>query len=147
MKKIIFVCHGNICRSPAAEFIAKAYLKEVNRENEFEITSMAVSLEEIGNDIYPPMKEELRNEGIPYERHYASRIGQNDYEKADYIFYMDSSNLSYLNRLINNHKNIIFPINNWTPSISHIEDPWYTDRYKKVCTEIKQCILDIFKNI
>lgn len=147
MKKIIFVCHGNICRSPAAEFIAKAYLKEIGRSNEFDISSMAVSLEEIGNDIYPPMKEELRNEEIPYTKHYASRISQKDYNNADYIFYMDSSNLSYLNRLIDDSRHIVYPINKWTPSISYIEDPWYTDRYKKVCNDIKQCILDIFKNI
>ena len=60
---------------------------------------------------------------------------------------MDSNNLNYLNRLVDDYKNIIMPINIWTPSIDHIEDPWYTDRYELVCNQISKCIEDIFKNI
>ena len=147
MKRIIFICHGNICRSPAAEFIAKDYLKRIGKEKDYDIISLATSLEEIGNDIYPPMKDELIRRNIPFSHRQARRITQNDYDNADYIFYMDSNNLNYLNRLINDYKHIIHPINKWTPSISYIEDPWYTDRYEKVCTQIEECILDIFKNI
>ena len=66
MKTVIFVCHGNICRSCAAEYIAKDYLKKINRIKDFNIVSRAVSLEEIGNDIYPPMKRELTKQGIPF---------------------------------------------------------------------------------
>ena len=69
-------------------------------ENRFEVFSRATSTEEIGNDIYPPMKRALRNHNIPFGEHHASRITKQDYEKADVIFYMDNNNLRYLNYLI-----------------------------------------------
>lgn len=99
MKKIIFVCHGNICRSPAGEYICKYLVKKFGRENEFSICSRAVSYEEIGNDIYPPMKRELIKNNIPLDRHMAKRITMEDYNHADYIFYMDNSNKYYLDRM------------------------------------------------
>lgn len=141
MKKIIFICHGSICRSPAAEFIMK------HLTNEFDVTSRAVSYEEIGNDIYPPMKRELNRRGIPFEIHHASRITNKDYEEADYIFYMDSSNRRYLSSMFNDTANKIHPIFVFTPEISEIEDPWYTDNYSKVCDQITKCCKDIINNI
>ena len=84
MRTIIFVCHGSICRSPAAAFIAKQYLKEINRDKEFNILIRATSSEEIGNDVYPPMKRELYRRGVPMYPHAAQRIRQIDYENADY---------------------------------------------------------------
>lgn len=147
MKKIIFVCHGSICRSPAAEFIAKEYLKKTARDTEFSVTSLAVSFEEYGNDIYPPMKRELMLHNIPLERHSANRITQKDYDSADYIFYMDESNLRYLKSLLNPPYDKLFPINMYTKRIPYIEDPWYTDRYALVVSQITECIVDIFKNI
>ena len=147
MKTIIFVCHGSICRSPAAAFIAKKHLKEIGRDSEFNIIIRATSSEEIGNDVYPPMKRELFRQGIPMEPHHAMRIRQIDYDNADYIFYMDEENRWSLMRQIDNYKNILYPINKWTPSIDEIEDPWYTNRYELVVNEIKQCVIDIFKNI
>ena len=92
MKTIIFVCHGSICRSPAAAFIAKKYLKEIGRDSEFNILIRATSSEEIGNDVYPPMRRELIRRGIPLYPHAAQRIRQSDYDKADYIFFMDDEN-------------------------------------------------------
>ena len=140
MKTIIFVCHGNICRSVAAEYIFK------NMNNEYIVLSRATSNEEIGNDIYPPMKRELTRQGIPFDRHYAKRIDYDDYQKADIIFYMDSENLYTLNRMFPN-SNKIFPIYKYTPSISEIEDPWYTGRFDLVVSQIKQCIKDIINNM
>ena len=147
MKTIIFVCHGSICRSPAAAFIAKQYLKEIGRESEFNILIRATSSEEIGNDVYPPMKRELYRRGIPLYPHHAQRIRQIDYDNADYLFYMDDENHYSLLRQIDDYKNIIHPINRWTNSINEIEDPWYTGRYELVVTEITECIHDIFKHI
>ena len=140
MKTIIFVCHGNICRSVAAEFIFK------NMNNEYIVLSRATSNEEIGNDIYPPMKRELTRQGIPFDRHYAKRIDYDDYLKADLIFYMDDENFYTLNRMFPN-SNKIFPIYKYTPSISEIEDPWYTGRFDLVVTQIKTCIKDIINGI
>ena len=147
MKTIIFVCHGSICRSPAAAFIAKKYLKEVGRDAEFNVIIRATSSEEIGNDVYPPMRRELITRGIPLYPHAAQRIRQIDYDHADYIFYMDYENQYSLNRQIDDYKGILYPINKWTPSITEIEDPWYTGRYKLVCDEITTCIKDIFAHI
>ena len=147
MKKILFVCHGNICRSPAAEYIAKKYLKDIGRDSEFLIRSCAVSLEEIGNDIYPPMKRELYSKGIPFESRQAWRITQKDYDESDYIFYMDESNLRYLERLLTPPYDKLIPINKYTKKIPYIEDPWYTDRYSLVVSQISECIKDIFQNI
>ena len=147
MKTIIFVCHGSICRSPAAAFIAKQYLKEIGRDDEFNIIIRATSSEEIGNDVYPPMKRELFRRGIKMYPHAAQRIRQIDYDNADYIFYMDYENQYSLMRQIDDYKSILMPINKWTNSITEIEDPWYTGRYQLVCDEITECIKDIFKHI
>ena len=147
MKTIIFVCHGSICRSPAAAFITKKYLKEKGLESEFNILIRATSSEEIGNGVYPPMRRELIRRGIPLYPHAAQRIRQIDYDNADYIFCMDDENYYSLLRQLDNHKGIIYRINKYTPSIYEIEDPWYTGRYEKVCDQITDCIHDIFENI
>ena len=139
-KKIIFVCHGNICRSVAAEYIMK------NMTNDFDICSRATSFEEIGNDIYPPMKRELEFNNVPLERHHAQRIDFSDYEQADYIFYMDDENASFLYRMFGSDDKIK-PIYEWTPSIREIEDPWYTGRFNVVVSQITQCIQDILNNL
>ena len=147
MKTIIFVCHGSICRSPAAAFIAMDYLKKHNRDNEFNILTRATSSEEIGNDVYPPMKRELFRRGVPLHPHAAQRIRQTDYDNADYIFYMDEENHYSLLRQIDDYKSILYPINKWTNGFSEVEDPWYTGRYSFVCDEIEKCIKDIFAKI
>ena len=140
MKKVIFVCHGNICRSPAAEYIMKYLTKD------FDICSRATSFEEIGNDIYPPMKRELSRHGVPYTRHYATRITKEDFEKADYIFYMDDENHYYLNKMFG-ESNKIQPIYKFAPNINKIEDPWYSDRFDLVFDQISLCVKNIIKNI
>lgn len=140
MKKIIFICHGNICRSPAAEYIMKHLSKE------YDVSSKATSYEEIGNDIYPPMRRVLNQHNIPFDRHYASRITNKDFLEADYIFYMDEENHYSLIRMFGN-SNKILPIYQYTSSINEIEDPWYTGRYEFVFKQIYQCVKDILNNI
>ncbi len=137
---IIFVCHGSICRSPAAEMIFKSLNKEHN------VISRAVSHEEIGNDIYPPMKRELNKRGIPLTRHYATYITEKDFADADYIFYMDSSNRYLLTRRFGESYKII-PIFHFSNGIYEIEDPWYTDNFEKVVDQITICVKDIINNI
>ncbi len=144
MKTIIFVCHGNICRSPAAEWIAKKILQERGREKEFKILSRALSYEEINNDIYPPMKQTLEDFHVPFKRHYADILSKEDYEKADYIFYMDSSNkriISYRYPMANDK---FHHINEFTPQMGDIEDPWYSGRYTLVVQQLIVCINNIF---
>ena len=142
---IVFVCHGNICRSVAAEFICKQMIEK--RGPSFSICSRATSREEIGNDIYPPMKRALSRAGIPFAAHRATQISQSDYEKADHIYYMDNMNRRYLDYLINDYKHIVEPIFAYTPSINEIEDPWYTDRFDKVVSQLSLCISDILDNL
>ena len=147
MLTIIFVCHGNICRSVAAEFILKKKIKDLHLEDRLCCFSRATSNEEIGNDIYPPMKDELRKRGIPFTRHFAERITQKDYDSADYIFYMDNNNKRYLNFLLDDYKNIIKPITCFDDKNFEIEDPWYTDNFQKVCDELSKEIDLIIENI
>ena len=92
------------------------------------------------------MKRELLNNNIPFERHYARRIDNDDYVSADYIFYMDQENYYSLYRMFGDDPKIK-PIYEWTPSISEIEDPWYTGRFNIVVNQIIQCIKDILNNI
>ena len=122
-------------------------LKELKRDNDFKVYSRALTYEEIGSDIYPPMKRELIKNDIPFERHYAEIISKEDYEEADYIFYMDEENKWLINRLLKDYKNIARPVFVYTPSIREIEDPWYTGRFNKVVEQLKICIEDILKNI
>ena len=140
MSKIIFVCHGSICRSPAAEMIFKMF------NQEHDVISKALTHEEIGNDIYPPMKRELDRRDIPYTKHHATYITEADFLWADYIFYMDVENRFMLERRFGRSDKIL-PIFRFTDSVSEIEDPWYTGNFKKVVDQITTCVKDIIKNI
>lgn len=147
MKKIIFVCHGSICRSPAAEAIFKQEAKKRGREEEFFCESYALSQEEIGNDIYPPMKRTLIAEGIPFERHHAQQLSQTIFDSCDHLFYMDQNNARWLDYLVHDPKGKAKPVFCFTPTIHEIEDPWYTGRYQKVVEQLTRCIHDILDNI
>lgn len=137
MRKILFLCHGNICRSPMAEFIMKKKVKELNRENEFEIASKALSYEEIGNDIYPAAKDCLNRHNVEYGKRHASHFEKEDYDDYDEIYIMDSSNKYLINRMITDTNNKVKFLN------GEIEDPWYTDNYDKVFKQIEEGIDDI----
>ena len=89
MIKILFVCHGNICRSPMAEYILKDMVHRAGRDAAFEIDSAAVSREEIGNPIYPPARRELAAHGIGCQGHHARQVTVEDYRHYDRIYYMD----------------------------------------------------------
>ena len=147
MKTIIFVCHGNICRSVAAEYIMKNKLIKYHLEDRFNVISRATSTEEIGNDIYPPMKRALYNKEIPFYCHHAKQITKEDYESASYIYYMDEFNKRNLSYLINDYKNIIFPITIYTSKYSLIDDPWYTGQFDEVVNELEECIENIIQRI
>ena len=99
MTKILFICHGNICRSPLAEFVLKFLVTQAGRSEEFEIASAAVSREELGGDIYPPARRLLQEHGIPYTSRRARQITSADLDYYDRIYYMDGRNVSYLRRL------------------------------------------------
>ena len=133
METIIFVCHGNICRSPMAEFIAK----HLDKKKRFNYISRATSLEEIGNDIYYPARVTLERHHIPYTHRGASRITKEEFRDAKYIFVMDYNNLSYLKRIL--------PDEDYSKvsllTSKEIEDPWYTGNFEKVYQEIETSIV------
>ena len=135
--KVIFLCHGNICRSPMAEYIFKYLVAKNNLEHMFEISSRATSNEEIDNDIYPKAKSVLRDNDIPFTRHYAQRITKAEYMEADYILAMEEYNLYNLKRVIGEiDKNKVFLLRNWSNPKSEISDPWYDGRFNEVYNEI-----------
>ena len=142
---IVFICHGNICRSPVAEIILSDLLKESHLDNKNKVTSRATSLEEIGNDIYPPMKRTLSNHGYYDAHHYAQRMSQTEFDNADYIFYMDYNNLYYLNRLFGESEKYHL-ITEYLDN-QEIEDPWYTNRFEFVYQRIKKAVEAIYKKI
>lgn len=128
-RKILFVCHGNICRSVMAEYILK------NKTSDIYCESMATSYEELGNDIYPPAKRCLDKHGIKYEKHYARRISKEDYDRFDEIYVMDSNNMRNILRIVEDVDNKIKKLCDYD-----IEDPWYTDNYELVFEEINEGI-------
>ena len=142
---IIFICHGNICRSPVAEIIFSDLVKGHHLDNEISVISRATSTEEIDNDIYPPMLRVLHNHGYDDVHHYATRITRSEFETSDYIFYMDDTNLYYLKRLFGESDKYHL-ITEYLDN-SEIEDPWYTNRYEFVYQRIKKAVEAIFRNI
>ncbi len=109
------------------------------------VVSRATSLEEIGNDIYPPMKRVLLSKGVSFDRHYASRITKEEFDAADYIFYMDMNNLYYLERLFGPSKKYHL-ISEYSDN-KEVEDPWYTDRFEYVYSLIEKYVQEIYKNV
>ncbi len=127
MIKILFVCLGNICRSPMAEFIMKQMVKEQGIEEDFYIESAATSYEEEGNPVYPPAKRVLENRGINCDGKRARKITRSDYDRFDYIVCMDSNNLRNLNNMFpqDNGKKIS-KILDFAGLKRDVADPWYT---------------------
>ena len=133
MIKILFICHGNICRSPMAEFIMKNLINIKGVQSDFYIESAATSTEEIGNDMYPPAKRMLTEKGVPFTSRHARQITRSDYDKFDYIIGMDSYNMNNLHRRFPNdshHK--IYPL----LEDRSVSDPWYTDDFNKAYNDI-----------
>lgn len=136
--KILFICHGNICRSPMAEFILKALVKAQGIEDQYYIESAAVSAEETGNPIYPPAKRCLTQHGIQFDNAKRARqIVKADYERFDRIICMDYSNLRLLRRIIpDDPKGKIHLLMSYTGANRDVADPWYTGDFEVAFQDI-----------
>ena len=131
MVKILFVCHGNICRSPMAEFVMKDLVQKAGRAADFQIASAATSREELGNPVYPPARRELNRHGIACDGHRARQISPADLCNYDYIYYMDSTNARNLARMFPGEAR-------FRPFLDRdVADPWYsgdfTQTWKDIC--------------
>ena len=136
--KVLFVCHGNICRSPMAEFILKALVKARGLEDRFHIESAAVSTEEIGNPIYPPAKRCLQQHGVwfsPDKR--ARQVTKADYDRFDRIICMDASNLRLIRRIIpSDPEGKIHLMMSYTGVGRDVADPWYTGDFEETFQDL-----------
>ena len=135
MTSILFVCHGNICRSPMAEFIFRDLCRQAGLEDRFRVASMAVSTEEIGNDIYPPAKETLRRHGIPFDRHCARRIDRASFDRYDLIVCADRSNIRAIERLFGSSSKLSLMLH-WAGEDRDVSDPWYTRDFDSAFRDI-----------
>ena len=142
MIKILFVCLGNICRSPMAEFVLKDLVAKAGKSGEFEIASVAVSREEEGNAIYPPARRELERHGVPYESRRARQITAADLAHFEHIYYMDASNARYLRRMFGDGAGKCRPLLN-----RDVADPWYCGNFDESYADILEGCQRILKEL
>lgn len=137
MVKILFICHGNICRSPMAECVLKNMVAQSGRSSEFYIDSAATSQEEIGNPIYPPAIRKLKEEGIPLSGHRAVQMTREDYDKYDLLLAADSANLRDMRRIAGGDpQGKIRRLLDYTSRPRDIADPWYTGNFDVTYNDI-----------
>ncbi len=137
MIKILFVCYGNICRSPMAEYVLKDIVKKQGKSDEFYIDSAATSREEIGNGVHYGTVNKLKELNIPCGNHKARQITENDYKEFDYIIGMEESNIKSIKRIIGKDKeNKIHRLLDFSKNPRDISDPWYTGNFDKTYNDI-----------
>lgn len=140
--RICFVCLGNICRSPMAEFIMKDKVKRLGLTDKFIIESRATSYEEEGNDMYPPAKRMLEENGITYTRHYAKRLEESDYSKFDLFICMEEANIRNIKYIFDDtDKKVIKLLDR------DISDPYYTNDFLKTYNDLVEGIDLLIKRI
>lgn len=139
MIKILFICHGNICRSPMAEFVMKKMVEEAGVSHLFEIASAATSTEEIGNPVYPPARRKLAEHGIGCEGKTARQITRGDYRHFDHIIAMDRNNLRNLRRVIGEDiDGKISLMMDYTDRPGDVADPWYTGDFDATWRDVEE---------
>lgn len=136
--KIMFVCLGNICRSPMAELLMKELVKERGAADRFYISSAAISSDELGNPVYPPVRKLLNERGISCEGRAAVQLHSSDYENYDCFIGMDSGNRRDMNRLFRGDpKHKVSLLLDYTDHPRDVSDPWYTRDFRKAESDIE----------
>lgn len=139
MIKVMFVCHGNICRSPMAEFIMKKLVADSRLSDEFYIASCATSTEELGNSVYPPAKSELAKHGIDCAGKTAVQLKKSDYDKYDYFIGMDTANIRNMNRIFGSDRDgKIYKLLTFAGRGGDVSDPWYSRDFGTAYADIEE---------
>ena len=145
MHRILFVCHGNICRSPMAEFVMKELVSQAGREDDFYIESAATSTEEIGNEVYPPARRKLAEHGIGCKGKTARQMTRRDYDRFDLLIGMDAWNIRNMTRISGGDpEGKIRMLMDFTDRPGDVADPWYTGNFEatwRVVLEGCECLL------
>ena len=148
MIKVLFICHGNICRSPMAEFVMKDLVKKAGLEHEFSIASAATSTEEIGNPVYPPARRKLAEHGIGCAGHAARQLRRDDYDRWDYLVGMDSANLRNMHRICGGDPaGKISLLLDWTNRPGSVADPWYTGDFEATWQDVLEGCRNLLEQI
>lgn len=148
MIKILFVCHGNICRSPMAEFVMKNMVEERGMAEQFYIASAATSTEEIGNGVHRGTRRKLAEQGISCEGKRAVQLKKSDYDKYDYILGMDGWNMSNMERMLPpDRENKVHRLLDFSDNPRDIADPWYTGNFDVTYDDIVEGCMALFEKI
>ncbi len=139
MTRILFICHGNICRSPMAEFIMNDLVVRAGREKEFHVASAATSTEEIGNPVYPPARRKLAEHGIGCQGKRARQLERKDYEEYDLLIGMDRANLRNIQRICGGDpRGKVHLMMDYTHRPGEVADPWYTGDFDATWRDLEE---------
>ena len=148
MKKILFVCHGNICRSPMAEFVMKDLVQKTGLSDHFYIESAATSTEEIGNEVYPPAKRKLAEHGISCKGKTARQMTRSDYQRFDLLIGMDDWNIRNMTRIAGGDpEGKIHKLLDYTDRKGDVADPWYTGDFDATWRDVTEGCRELLKSL
>ena len=148
MKKILFVCHGNICRSPMAEFVMKDLVQKAGLADHFYIESAATSTEEIGNEVYPPAKRKLAEHGISCKGKTARQMTRSDYQRFDLLIGMDDWNIRNMTRIAGGDpEGKIHKLLDYTARKGDVADPWYTGDFDATWRDVTEGCGELLKSL
>ena len=148
MHRILFVCHGNICRSPMAEFVMKHLVGQAGMSEQFHIASAATSTEELGNEVYPPARRKLAEHGISCKGKTARQMTRRDYDEYDLLIGMDDWNIRNMLCITGGDpEGKIHKLLDFTGEGGEVDDPWYTRDFERAWQDITRGCAALFERL